>query len=112
VSDVLASDVKLNNYDNTHMVLNRRKKPSGKSDFAVSANMAYGQVKLEALGESTVGGEYEDPDKLQLQARSGRGGGGGGNYERPAPYEFPVSKPKVPVYATADETTNSGKKTL
>jgi hypothetical protein len=84
------SYVKLNcKYDNTHMVHNRRKK-SGKSDFAVSANMAYGQVKLEALGESTVGGEYEDPDKLQLQARSGRGGRGGGHYERPAPYEFPV----------------------
>jgi hypothetical protein len=91
------------------MVHNRRKK-SGKSNLAVSANMAYDQVKLEALGESTVGGEYEDPDKLQLQARSGRGGGGGGHYERPAPYEFPVSKPKIPVYATADETTNSGKK--
>ena len=44
-----------------------------KSDFAVSANMAYGQVTLGALGDA--GGEYEDPDKL---ARSGRGGGGGG----------------------------------
>jgi hypothetical protein len=41
--------------------------------------MAYGQVKLEALGD--VGREYEDPDKLQL-ARSGRGGGGRGNYVR------------------------------
>jgi hypothetical protein len=82
-------------------VLNRRRR-SGKSDFAVSENMAYGQVKLEALGD--VGGEYEDPNKLQVQARSGRRGGGGGNYEHPAPYEFSVSKPKAPVYATADET--------
>jgi hypothetical protein len=82
-------------------VLHRRRK-SGKSDFAVSANN--GEVKLEALGE-----EYEDPDKL---ARSGRGGGDGGNYEPtgcPAPYEFPASKPEAPVYATADDTTNSGK---
>ena len=36
-------------------------------DFAVSANMAYRQVKLEAIGG--VGGEYEDPNKLR--ARSG-----------------------------------------
>jgi hypothetical protein len=44
-------------------------------------------------------------------ARSGRGRGGGGNYEPtgcPAPYEFPASKPEAPVYATADDTTNSG----
>jgi hypothetical protein len=69
--------------------------------------MAYGQVKLEALGD--VGGEYEDPDKL---ARSGRGGGGRGNHEPtgcPAPYEFPASNPEAPVYATADDTTISGK---
>ena len=66
--------------------------------------MAYGEVKLEALGD--VGGEqkYEDPDKL---ARSGQAGGG--NYEPtgcPAPYESTVSKPEAPVYAAADETTH------
>ena len=70
----------------------------------MSANMAYGEVRLEGLGD--VGEKYEDPDKL---ARSGRGGGGSeGNYELtecPAPY---VSKPEAPVYATADDTTNSG----
>ena len=73
----------------------------------MSANMAYGQVKLGALGD--VGGEYEDPDKLQ--ARSGQGGGEG-NYVQtqcPAPYEFPISKPEAPVYATADDKTNTGK---
>ena len=67
--------------------------------------MAYGEVKLEALGD--VGGEYEDPDKL---AKSGQAGGG--NYEPtgcPAPCESPVSKPEAPVYATADDTTISGK---
>ena len=31
-----------------------------KDEFAVSANMAYGEVKLGA----EVGGEYEDPDKI------------------------------------------------
>ena len=93
-------------------VLHRRNK-SGKSDFAVSANMAYGQVKLEGLGD--VSREYEDPDKL---ARSGRGGHRGGdrdNYEStecPAPYEFPVSKPEAPVYATGGDTTNCGKTTV
>ena len=70
--------------------------------------MAYGEVRLEDLGD--VGEKYEDPDKL---ARSGQGGGEGGegNYELtecPAPY---VSKPEAPVYATADDTTNSGKTT-
>jgi hypothetical protein len=84
-------------------VLDRQRK-TGRSDFTVTANMAYGDVKLEALS-----GEYEDPDKL---ARSGRRGGDGGNYETigcPAPYEFPASKPETPVYATADNITNSGK---
>ena len=39
--------------------------------------MAYGEVRLEGLGD--VGEKYEDPDKL---ARSGRSGGGSeGNYE-------------------------------
>ena len=73
----------------------------------MSANVAYGEVKLEAMGD--VGGNYEDPDKL---ARSGRADGG--NYEPtgcPAPYESPGSNPEAPVYATADETTNSGKTT-
>jgi hypothetical protein len=91
-------------------VLNRRRK-LGRStnDFSVSANMAYGQVKLEALGD--VGGEYEDPDKL---SRSGQGGDN--SYyepsEYPAHYEFPASKPEVSVYATADETAKSGKTTV
>ena len=51
-----------------HFTVLCRKRKSGKSmsDFAVSANMAYGQVKLKGLGDA--GEEYEDPDKL---ARSG-----------------------------------------
>ena len=62
-------------------------------------------MKLEASGD--VGGEYEDPDRL---ARPGRSGGG--DYKPTgcqAPYEFPVSKPEAPVYATADESTTSAK---
>ena len=68
---------------------NRRRK-SDKSDFVVSANMAYGQVKLDTSGG--VGGEYENPD------RSGQSGGG--NYE---PTRLPASEPEAPVYATVDE---------
>ena len=71
----------------------------------MSANVAYGEVKLETLGD--VSGEYEDPDKLARSGRAGRG-----NYEPtgcPVPYESPVSKPEAPLYATADENTSSGK---
>ena len=44
-------------------IYNRRRK-SGKNDFAVSVNMAYGQVKPGTSGE--VEGEYEDPDRLAI----------------------------------------------
>ena len=56
--------------------------------------------------------EYAVP--VWIWTGSGRGGGGGGggeNYETircPSPYEFPVNKPEAPLYATADDTTNSG----
>ena len=69
-------------------------------------------MKLETLGD--VSGEYEDADKLTRSGRGG-GGGGGGTYETircPSPYGFPVSKPEAPLYATADDTTNSGKKLI
>ena len=68
--------------------------------------MAYGQVKLEGLGD--VSGEYEDPDKLARSGRARGRGGGQENYESveyPVPYEFPVTKPAAPVYATADDTS-------
>ena len=54
-----------------------RKRSSKKDEFAVSANMAYGEVKLGTKGE--VGGEYEDPDKI---VRSGRR-----DYQQAAAYE-------------------------
>ena len=71
--------------------------------------MAYGQVKQEDLGD--VSGEYEDPDKLTRSGQARGGGGGRDNYESvecPVPY----AKPEAPVYATADDTTNSGKPTV
>ena len=42
------------------------KSSSKKDEFAVSANLAYGEVKLETKGD--VGGEYEDPDKIVRSA--------------------------------------------
>ena len=53
-----------------------RTRSSGKSDFTVSANIAYGEVKLEPSRE---GGVYEDPDKLAHM--------GGGNYKVSPAYE-------------------------
>ena len=80
-----------------------RKKSSGKSDIAVSANMAYGEMKLEPRGGIGGGdGVYEDPDKM---ANTGQG-----NYEPmaryQAAYQSTTSQPAAPVYATADETTS------
>ena len=79
----------------------------------MSANRAYDQVKLEAMGSV-----YEDPDNLARLSGPCGGGGGGGNYEpieypgAAPPYKFPVSKPEAPVYATADEITKTGKTAL
>ena len=68
--------------------LSHRKK--SKNDPAVSANVAYGQVKLEIERDREKGGEYENLDQL---ARSGCDQG------NPAPYEFPDSKTEaLPVY--------------
>ena len=64
----------------------------------MSANMAYGQVKLRVEGLGDESGEYENPNKL---ARSGQDGGNYEPTECPALYKFPVSKPEAPVYATA-----------
>ena len=103
-----------------HLLLNRRRK-SGKTEFAVSANMAYTQVNLGAIKAAKGEGEYEDPDKL---ARHGRGRGRFAPVQdSPSPYELPVSTeisatavsnaPAGPAYAyaTADEVGRSWKDT-
>lgn len=43
-----------------------RRKSSGekKNGFAVSANMAYGEVILKPAAGGVDGGEYENPDKI------------------------------------------------
>ena len=40
-----------------------RKRSAHKNDFAVSANMAYGEVNLKP-GMISMEGEYENPDKI------------------------------------------------
>ena len=72
------------------------------NDFAVSTNMAYGQVKPKALGD--VGEGYDNADGLASSGQDGE------NYEPtctgyPPPHELSASKPEAPVYATADDTT-------
>ena len=64
----------------------------------MSANIAYGQVNLEAERAGGASGEYEDPDKL---ARFGHCRWNYEPTEHPTPYELPVSKPEAPAYATA-----------
>ena len=51
----------------------------------MSANLAYGEVKLETKGD--VGGEYEDPDKI---VRSGRK-----ENQQAALYESIANKPSA-----------------
>ena len=45
--------------------VNRRKKQSKKREISVSANMAYGQLRLESGG-----GEYKDPEKIRYDRGS------------------------------------------
>ena len=69
-----------------------------KDDFAVSANMAYGEVKLE----STLKGElYEEPDRL---VRSDQG-----HYELTEPPVTTDSPPAAPVYDTVEGQRTGGK---
>ena len=77
------------------IALSFRKKIATKGDFAVSANVAYGEVKLEDSGAV-----YEDLDKVVKRVE--------GNYElteHPTAYEFPVIQPAAPVCDTAGGST-------
>ena len=60
-----------------------RKKSSHEIEFAVSANVAYGEVKLEPLGGGE-GGVYEDPEKM---VNSGRGNDRQTDYSTDHEYE-------------------------
>ena len=88
--------------------MNSHKK--NKKEYAISANLAYGQVRLETSKD--VGEEYEVPDKLD------RSGYSGGSYEPtggPVPgNKFPGSsstETEEPVYyyTTADLDESSAK---
>ena len=52
------------------------------TEFAVSSNMAYGEVKLEPLGGE--GGVYEDPEEM---VKSGRGNDRQTDYSADNEYE-------------------------
>ena len=70
-----------------------------KNDFAVSTNMAYGQVKPKVLGD--VGEEYDNADGLASSGQDGE------NYEStgyPPPQELSASKPEAPEIHFLDKT--------
>jgi hypothetical protein len=74
-----------------------RKKSSSKnrrlSDFAVSANMAYGKITVKPVGEGVDRGdlEYENPDKIVMTEAS--------TYE-----STQSSIPEAPEYASMEES--------
>ena len=84
-----------------------RKRSSGKGDFAVSANVAYGEVNLHTkpAGETM----YEDLDKM-ARARQDNS-----NYElieHPLPSDIQAqgSHQTTSMYAAADEISNADSK--
>ena len=74
-----------------HDILCRKKSPN-KDDFAVSANMAYGEVSLKP-GE--MEGEYENPDKIL--------GKSGQSTDTTTTATDGTSNPAAPEYASTDE---------
>jgi hypothetical protein len=75
-----------------------RKKASGKnkSDFVVSANMAYGEVTLKSVPGGADGGEYENPERIL------RTGSGANTYE-----PIHSNKPEVSEYASVEDTAGT-----
>ena len=78
-----------------HMTIFRRKKSPNKDDFAVSANMAYGEVSLKP-GE--MEGEYENPDKILGKSGQSTEAMATATYET-----VYTSNPAAPEYASTDE---------
>ena len=76
-----------------------RKSLSGKSDVTVGENVAYGDVRREPGREAAV---YQNIDQM-LRSVEGR-------YElteRPAAYDFPVSRRVAQTYDRAGEVTET-----
>ena len=87
-------------------IYNRRRK-SGRNDFAVSVNMAYGQVKLGTSGD--VEGEYEDPDRLAIDLDNVVEGAMNQQDAQLSVNPLVVNQRHQSRYAMVDETTASGK---
>jgi hypothetical protein len=79
-----------------------RKKSSSKSksDFAVSANMAYGKITVKPVGGGVDGGdlEHENPDKILMTEASTM------SYE-----SIQSSIPEAPEYASMEDTVGETK---
>ena len=74
-----------------HNFCRKKSTSKNKNDFAVSANMAYGEVALKSMAGDVDGGEYENPDKM-LRA---------GQYTEASAYEtIHSSQPEAPEYAS------------
>ena len=69
---------------NLTVILIYRKKSSNEIDFAVSSNMAYGEVKLEPLGGGE-GGVYEDPEEMGKSGQGNDGYSADNEYETTGP---------------------------
>ena len=69
----------------------KNKNDSSGNDFAVSANMAYGEVTLKPVAGGVDGGEYENPDKILRTEAS--------TYE-----PIHSSKPEASEYASVEDT--------
>ena len=76
-------------------------KKKSSNDFAVSANIAYGEVALKPVAGGMDGGEYENPDKL-LKADLQRTGAS--TYE-----PIHSGKHEVPEYASMEDTVGTTK---
>ena len=68
-----------------------RKRSARKNDFAVSANMAYGEVNLKP-GMISMEGEYENPDKILKPSAQWNETTAASNYET-----IDTSKPQPPL---------------
>ena len=72
----------------------KKKNDSSGNDFAVSANMAYGEVTLKPVAGGVDGGEYENPDKILRTEAS--------TYE-----SIHSSKPGASEYASVEDTVGT-----
>ena len=79
-----------------------RGRSSRKTEFVVSANMAYGHVNLQ---HEEMGGEYENPDKIRRSCRQWSE-----TTAAASTYETIRGNPAASEYASTDETVCAANK--